>query len=277
MIRDEIANYIRTYLAQGYNIQDIRNTLLTAGYQIQDINDSVAVVYTPKKEKRIFNTKIVIALFVILLITFSLFVILKMAKKPEEKIAKPKPRAETTMPPITKEIKTNATQEIFKPEQKLCIPECNDNNPCTEDLCILGVCQYKSITPCCGNNICETNENFENCLLDCKMPPTFRESTEELMKKAAENAKQNPSKAKMTCQELPTTELTDKCLGTTAVLALDATTCELIFSIQDRDLCYTNVAIEKKDFSICQNIRDRWFKNSCLVFQKLTKTIQPAT
>lgn len=276
MIRDEIANYIRTYLAQGYNIQDIKNTLLTAGYQIQDINDSAAAVYTPKERKKILNTKRVVALLVILLIILSLFVILKTTKKTEEKAAKPpKPVAEITIPPTTKKAETNATPGTFKPQEpRLCIPECNDNNPCTEDLCISGVCQYKSIAQCCGNVICEANENFENCPLDCKIPPTFRESIEELMKKAAENAKQNPQKAKITCQELPTTELIDKCLGITAVLAPDATMCDLIFSVQERDLCYTNVAIEKNDFSLCQKIRDRWFKNSCLIFQKLSKTVR---
>jgi len=36
---------------------------------------------------------------------------------------------------------------------------CDDYNECTEDSCTLGKCVNKVITPCVGNNICETGED----------------------------------------------------------------------------------------------------------------------
>jgi len=48
-------------------------------------------------------------------------------------------------------------------------PECDDANPCTNDMYDydLGSCVYESIIPCCGNLECEDGEDEEKCPEDC--------------------------------------------------------------------------------------------------------------
>jgi hypothetical protein len=56
---------------------------------------------------------------------------------------------------------------------KACPRSCDDQNFCTEDYCSELTnyeCKHITIKPCCGNSICESQENFENCLADCPMP-----------------------------------------------------------------------------------------------------------
>lgn len=65
-------------------------------------------------------------------------------------------------------IKTNEPDAISEMPQ---CPDCNDNDPCTEDICNKGTgyeCAYKVITPCCGNDKCESNENSNICPEDCE-------------------------------------------------------------------------------------------------------------
>src|SRR3989344_4924196 len=38
----------------------------------------------------------------------------------------------------------------------------------------LDACQCEPVTPCCGNNSCETQENVWSCRADCGVPPDFR-------------------------------------------------------------------------------------------------------
>lgn len=50
-------------------------------------------------------------------------------------------------------------------------PECDDSDPCTLDTCSSATnyeCNHTEIKPCCGNSVCENNEN---CLEDC--PPVI--------------------------------------------------------------------------------------------------------
>lgn len=54
------------------------------------------------------------------------------------------------------------------------LEDCNDYNPCTIDSCSIdkGNCIHKineNITPCCGNGICESTEDYSNCQKDCQL------------------------------------------------------------------------------------------------------------
>ncbi len=355
MIKQEIANYTRTYLAQGYNIQNIKNTLLTAGYSQTDIDDSISVVYrTPIKEKIIINKKKILfftTLLIIFLITF--FLVLKLSSMPGKPISfnldtqlqkkaliknenlklyytlrasglkkdvksivnfKIVDYSNKQITQVEKEIflKEEITQELvitlptgmplgnylvqanaryknfesksalqfsivseagaesgIKKEGEACTNVCNDNNICTEDKCIKGICQYTSITPCCGNEKCEAEENFETCNQDCKPPVTFRESIDKSILKAADTANKNPSESKIICQSLPTIEIVDRCFSIIASIINDAGLCTLMHSYEKKDLCYADISIKKKDFSLCQNIKDRWLRSSCVNYQRL--------
>lgn len=53
-----------------------------------------------------------------------------------------------------------------------CPPSCDDNNPCTKDYCSEETsfqCVHENIPNCCGNGICESenNETFLTCSSDC--------------------------------------------------------------------------------------------------------------
>jgi hypothetical protein len=53
---------------------------------------------------------------------------------------------------------------------KACPADCSDRNDCTTDFCDFSTgftCQHDVILSCCGNNICEANENCETCPSDC--------------------------------------------------------------------------------------------------------------
>lgn len=51
-----------------------------------------------------------------------------------------------------------------------CPKSCDDGNTCTQDTCSAGTdyeCFNSPISGCCGNTICETEEGYETCSLDC--------------------------------------------------------------------------------------------------------------
>jgi len=44
---------------------------------------------------------------------------------------------------------------------------CNDGQVCTSDICSTSGCVNQPMQPCCGDNICDPEENCENCWTDC--------------------------------------------------------------------------------------------------------------
>jgi hypothetical protein len=46
---------------------------------------------------------------------------------------------------------------------------CNDNDPCTDDRCVTGQCVHDPLAGCCGNGVCETDEDCV-CPADCGEP-----------------------------------------------------------------------------------------------------------
>ncbi|MBD3248750.1 hypothetical protein GF336_01775, partial [Candidatus Woesearchaeota archaeon] len=56
-----------------------------------------------------------------------------------------------------------------EPEEE-CPASCDDGDKCTEDHCSEETgygCEHDPIIPCCGNNICEEEESYETCSIDC--------------------------------------------------------------------------------------------------------------
>jgi len=62
-------------------------------------------------------------------------------------------------------------------------PNCNDGNKCTKDDYDLHwkKCTHINITPCCGNGVCEEGETYNNCPVDCELPPISSSDEAELV------------------------------------------------------------------------------------------------
>ena len=43
--------------------------------------------------------------------------------------------------------------------------DCDDGNSCTNDICESEKCRHPILSNCCGNEICEVNE--DGCVADC--------------------------------------------------------------------------------------------------------------
>ena len=59
---------------------------------------------------------------------------------------------------------------VFFAYNNICPWSCDDKDFCTEDFCSVATdyeCRHKIIENCCGNNLCELEENFGNCPEDC--------------------------------------------------------------------------------------------------------------
>ncbi|MEM5871572.1 MAG: hypothetical protein QW051_01730 [Candidatus Aenigmatarchaeota archaeon] len=53
-------------------------------------------------------------------------------------------------------------------DEKECPKSCEDENPCTKDYLVGCECKHEEIKPCCGNGICEPEEDLANeCSKDC--------------------------------------------------------------------------------------------------------------
>lgn len=66
------------------------------------------------------------------------------------------------------------TGEII--DSSKCPESCDDNNLCTSDFCSSVTnyeCKHQKIEPCCGNDVCEINEDNINCHDDCPKPTYY--------------------------------------------------------------------------------------------------------
>ena len=151
---------------------------------------------------------------------------------------------------------------VCKPceEQSL---ECNDNNPCTNDIIENNVCVNKPIVPCCGNNICEEQER-ESCALDCPKAaePSLLISTETL-EEIKELAKVNPSKALQQCNQIEVPDLKDTCISNIGDVQRNKNYCTKIANNRIKDLCHSNIAKSTNDYSLCAEISTDSRRDSC--------------
>ena len=222
--------------------------------------------------------------------TSSFRVIKKKEVKPEEK-----PEPEIPKP------------EIPKPEKPIekCPVSCNDGDECTNDYCNEQTnyeCRHDKIYPCCGNEICEDNEDYENCLADCKMPEGKEESIFEdkpiweRIEMIKDIAKSDKEKALGYCKEIEQTGYRYDCFNNVAVSSNDdsiciniedqsykdscykefATTnknsdiCAKIIKDSKRDQCYMDFAT-KGDYTICDKLINKYLKQSCESLKKLSE------
>ena len=149
---------------------------------------------------------------------------------------------------------------VCKPCEKLAL-ECNDNNPCTDDVLENAACINKPVIPCCGNNICEEQEA---CAADCKKNeelPTLI-STERL-EEIKEVAKANPGKALQQCSQIEVPDLRDTCIGNIGEVQRNKNYCMQIGNPRIKDLCYSNIAKSINDNSLCEEISIDSRKDSC--------------
>jgi len=189
---------------------------------------------------------------------------------------------------------------ICKPCEKQAL-ECNDNNPCTDDILEDDECINKPIVPCCGNNICEEQET---CAADCKkseeLPALI--STERL-EEIKEIAKVEPGKALQQCNQIDVPDLRDICIGNIGEVQRNKNYCSQISNLRIRDLCYSNIAksindnslceaisidsrkdscymtfvLDNKDYSVCDKITNKHLRQSCESLKQLNELNQQAT
>lgn len=143
--------------------------------------------------------------------------------------------------------------------------DCNDLDPCTEDLCIDSVCTYKPVTPCCGNSICEGDEN-NTCRRDCGGEEP---SAQEIMKEAEEIAEENHVKAAEYCEDIEDVKKRDVCFQTVAVTSEKADVCDLINTSSTRDLCYMKHIREKQDYSYCEKLNNKNLREACISMREI--------
>ncbi|MDP3765564.1 MAG: hypothetical protein Q8R04_03560 [Nanoarchaeota archaeon] len=144
------------------------------------------------------------------------------------------------------------------------IAECNDNNPCTNDVTENNVCVNRQIIPCCGNNVCEEQEK-ENCASDCPKaaePFSGLISTENL-EEIKELAKVNPTKALQQCNQIEVPDLKDTCVSNIGEVQHNKNYCSQISNARIKDLCYSNIAKSVNDNSLCEEISIDSRKDSC--------------
>jgi len=142
--------------------------------------------------------------------------------------------------------------------------ECNDNNPCTDDVIEGGMCVNKPVTPCCGNNICEVQEQ-ENCNADCKkeIEPFSSLPSTGTLEDIKELAKVNPSRALQQCNAIEVPDLKDTCISNIGEVQRDKNYCVQIVNARRKDLCYSNIAKLTNDNSLCDEISIDGRKDSC--------------
>ncbi|MBI2656129.1 hypothetical protein HYX03_00130 [Candidatus Woesearchaeota archaeon] len=138
--------------------------------------------------------------------------------------------------------------------------ECNDNNPCTNDVIENNACINKPIVPCCGNNVCEEQEN---CAADCKKPELPAAISTESLDEIKELAKADPGNALKKCNQIEVPDLKDTCIGNIGEVQRNKNYCSQITNARIKDLCYSNIAKSINDNSLCDQISIDSRKDSC--------------
>jgi len=275
MVREDLVRYVQQYSAQGYDIATLRDSLLQQGYAVQDVEEALQTV-SGKKFPLIKAGFILGGVIIVLVVVLLIFGFTGEKAEIEEPAYIPPEAPITPQEEIEEELEEEEAPEIVEeiPEipaaPLICPAQCNDYNICTRDLCLEGQCIFEEITPCCGNFQCEFGETEESCPDDCARERlTQEESTEVILTEAEKMAKRNKKKAIQLCQSLVRTSAMDNCLKNVASIAQDIGVCAAVFSIQKKDECYMNHAIDQEDFSACPNIEDRWLRNACTQYGNL--------
>ena len=145
------------------------------------------------------------------------------------------------------------------------IKDCNDNNPCTDDVIENGGCVNKPIAPCCGNDICEGQEK-DVCAVDCGNIGTPFGLTAETLDEIKELARVNPGKALQQCNKIDVPDLRDTCISNIGDVQRNKNYCNTIINVRIKDLCYSKIAESTNDNSLCQEISTESRRDSCYAY-----------
>jgi hypothetical protein len=213
------------------------------------------------------------------------------AQQPDEPI---------TQRPITQEPVTPIT-----PEQ--CPSNCDDNDQCTTDHCSESTnyeCKHDIVLQCCGNKICESDENYETCLADCSAPEEANifkgKPIWEKIDMISDIAKTNKEQALQYCKAIPQTGYKYDCFAAIAAASDDIDICLNIEDDSYRDSCYKDAAKEtrdsdscskivkdskrdqcymafvtKEDYTVCDKLINKYLKQSCESLKKLSEVEIP--
>jgi hypothetical protein len=140
---------------------------------------------------------------------------------------------------------------------------CQDNNPCTNDILINGKCAYNDIIPCCGNDICENGEKGI-CSLDCVII-VERTPNEDIgsLDEIKNIARTDPVNALLKCNSIKVPSIKDTCISNIASAQNNQNYCTKITTIRIKDLCYSNIAKSKNDNKLCRDISTDGIRDSC--------------
>ncbi len=192
---------------------------------------------------------------------------------------------------------------------KRCPSSCDDSDECTNDYCDRGTnyeCRYDIVYSCCGNGICEDNEDYRNCLADCEVPKEKEDSifgdkpVWERVDLIKEVGKSDKEKALEYCKEIEQTgyryncfsgvavssgdwelclniedgSYKDSCYKEYATTKRDSDTCSRIVKDSKRDQCYMDFA-NKGDYTICDKLVNKYLKQGCDSLKKLSEVKVP--
>ncbi|MBU0628591.1 MAG: hypothetical protein KKC75_05345 [Nanoarchaeota archaeon] len=176
-------------------------------------------------------------------------------------VVKPSSSVPTTTNPTIPAVPT--TPSTPSTPSKKCPFSCDDSNACTTDYCNDGtsyLCRHDMIYPCCGNGICEDNENYERCLADCEAPKGQEETMFEgktIWEKIdiiKDIAKRDKASALRYCREIEQITYKYDCLTNVGGVTGDESICSEIDDDIEKDDCYKDVAKESKRSEVCANI-----------------------
>lgn len=191
-----------------------------------------------------------------------------------------------------------------------CPVNCDDNNECTNDYCDEQTryeCRHDKMYPCCGNGICEDDEDYNSCLADCSVPDDRGEDIFEgktipdkieMIKDIAKNDKDG---ALGYCNGIEQTGYRYKCFIGVAVSSNDDELCVNIVDESYKDTCYKDFAttnrnsdvcakivkdskrdqcymsfVTKEDYTVCDKLVNKYLKQSCESLKKLSEVNLPS-
>jgi hypothetical protein len=151
---------------------------------------------------------------------------------------------------------------ICKPCSEVII-DCDDGNPCTEDVFENGICSNNAVIPCCGNNICETNEA---CAADCAAKQNPPGASPETLEDIKDIGRSDPARARQLCGQLDVPDIQDVCISNIGEVQKDKEYCESVLSVKIKDTCHSTISKLSRDKSLCKAISGDGIRDSCYAY-----------
>ncbi len=146
---------------------------------------------------------------------------------------------------------------------------CDDKNPCTQDEQVRGSCRSIPILPCCGNTVCEPNEQ-QLCTEDCSSQ-TVRDFYNlpilDIVDEAISSAATNPAKSRSLCGSIKDEAFFDNCFRDVAKITHATSDCDNIQTVKKKESCYTDIADATQSIDTCLLIINNDRRDFCI--QKL--------